>query len=180
MKKNVTVETYLALLRGINVGGHKPVNMEELKKLFESLKFENVKTLINSGNVAFDSDEIKTETLSKKIKEKISTNLGYKVETFVLGIKTIEEILRLNPFRKIKKGDTAYVTFLPSGLTAPKLPLKSQNGDFEVLLIKNSAAFSVSRRVNGKSGYPNIFLEKTLKVPATTRNWNTINKIVRY
>ncbi|WP_276322385.1 DUF1697 domain-containing protein [Cohnella luojiensis] len=65
--------TYIALLRGINVSGQKLIKMEHLKGLFESLKFGNIRTYIQSGNVLFESAEDDPELLTKKIEQAIGT-----------------------------------------------------------------------------------------------------------
>ena len=62
------MESYIALLRGINVGGHKKILMADLRELFEKLNFKNVKTYIQSGNVVFHSTEEKIDVLESKIK----------------------------------------------------------------------------------------------------------------
>ena len=170
---------YAAFLRGINVGGHKQVKMEDLRKAFESLKFKNVKTYINSGNVLFDSEE-KSDLIRKEIKDKLNKLLGYEIEVFIQNIKQLKNIIKLNPFKKAKKDEMKYATFLPSGLRISKLPISSQDNDVEVFFIKNDIAFSLSRKVKGKYGFPNGFIEKKFKVSATTRNWNTINKIINF
>ena len=106
--------------------------------------------------------------------------MGYEITVFLRGIKEIEKIIKKNPFNKIKKDEIIYATFLPSEFKAPKLPIKSPNNDIEVLEIKKGIAFSVSRKVKGRYGFPNGFIEKKLNIMATTRNWNTINKIIKY
>ncbi len=170
---------YAAFLRGINVGGHKQIKMESLREIFESLGFENVKTYINSGNVIFDAED-DSKDMVKKIENKISKVIGYEVAVFLKTIKEIQDIVKTNHFKKIKKDETAYVTFLPLELKAPKVPIASNNGDVEVLSLKNNVAFSISRKINGRYGFPNGLIEKKLKCLATTRNWNTINKIISY
>ena len=170
---------YAAFLRGINVGGHKQIKMEDLQKAFESLGFKSVKTYINSGNVIFDS-ESNFKDMIKKIENKINKRFGFNISVFLISINEIKQIIKSNPLKKIKKDEAMYVTFLPTNLKISTLPIKSSNNDVEVFSIKEGVAFSISRKVNGRYGFPNGFIEKKLKCPATTRNWNTINKIVNY
>ena len=80
---------YIALLRGINVGGQKRIKMIDLKIAFESLNFKNVKTYIQSGNVIFDSDSTDTIKLTNQIEKKISETFGFLVKTI---IRTDEEL----------------------------------------------------------------------------------------
>ena len=65
------MKTYIAILRGINVSGHKMIKMEAIRKMFEELNFKNVKTYIQSGNVVFQSKEINSDKIEKKISKKI-------------------------------------------------------------------------------------------------------------
>src|ERR1700674_4550492 len=68
---------YISMLRGINVGGHKPVKMDQLRKSFEALGFEQVQTYIQSGNVVFKTGKASPAVLSKKIEEKILKDFGF-------------------------------------------------------------------------------------------------------
>src|SRR6267154_973440 len=71
--------TYISLLRGINVGGHKRVKMDLLRKSFEGLGFDQVKTYIQSGNVVFSGRKLSTAALSSKIEAKILADFGFSV-----------------------------------------------------------------------------------------------------
>ena len=170
---------YVAFLRGINVGGHKIIKMQDLCSIFESLGFTNIKTYIQSGNVLFDSSEKDTGALSSKIESGLGKKLGYKVNVLLQTMDKIQNIVRSNLFRKIKlNGDTkAYLTFLSSKPSGLKFPIESKNKDVEVINIKDNAAFCLAHKVNGKFGFPNLFIEKQFKMPATTRNLTTVEKI---
>lgn len=76
------MNTYIALLKGINVGGHKKVPMAELRKLFSKSGFENVQTYIQSGNVIFKSSE-QTITIEDKIQKAIMAHFGFEVSVLV-------------------------------------------------------------------------------------------------
>ena len=89
---------YIALLRGINLGGNVMVKMEELRKAFEGLGFENVKTYINSGNVAFDSRKTTESKLVDQIESAVEKMVGRPVAVMVRSQKDIERILAENPF----------------------------------------------------------------------------------
>ncbi|HLC50590.1 MAG TPA: DUF1697 domain-containing protein [Candidatus Nanoarchaeia archaeon] len=167
---------YIAFLRGINVSGQKLIKMEVLREIF-SAKFKNVKTYIQSGNVVFESNE-NADSVKEKSQNIIKKKLGHDVGVFIRTISQIEEIIRKNPFKKKKlsEDETAYVTLLPKN-TKIKTPMKSKNGDVEVFASADDAAFCISRKINGKGSFPNGFIEKELKIRATTRNWNTIENI---
>jgi uncharacterized protein (DUF1697 family) len=172
---------FVALLRGINVGGHKKVKMEDLRRLFESFGFKNVKTYIASGNVLFETEETDIPNLRKKIEKKLMQAFGFKVAVILRTIPEIKELIILNPFKNIKVDENVrlYVTFLAekpkSGL---KLPYESPGKDFRILQKTNGEIFSVlyvlptARTVDLMT-----LIEKEFGKVSTTRNWNTVQKI---
>lgn len=167
---------YVAFLRAINVGGNTIIKMADLKKIFESLGFENVQTYIQSGNVIFDSDEKDTASLEKQIERQIETATGHKTQLFVRTLREVQAIAKKCPF-SVKDGETAYVTFLNSKPDKKQhealLAFKSQADDFD---IRGRDVYSL-RRDREKSILSNNFIEKILKVSGTTRNMTVIRKI---
>ena len=91
------MKRYMALLRGINISGKNKVVMAELKKEFESLKFEDVKTYLNSGNVIFSSREENSEKITKQIEEMLKKNYDFKIPVFVLEQGKLKDILEHAP-----------------------------------------------------------------------------------
>ena len=173
---------YVAFLRGINVGGKKLIKMEDLRRVLESSGFRNVQTFIQSGNVIFESSEIDREALTTKIEKKLLKAFGHDVTVVLQTVGELETILKLNPFRKIKPGADVmrFVVLLSAEPESKnKLPLVSATEKLEVLAIKNRAVFILChRKPNGFFSFPNNFSEKHFGVAATTRNWNTIQRIV--
>ena len=173
---------YVALLRGINVGGRKLIKMEDLSRVFARSGFKNVRTFIQSGNVIFDAAQTNSDVLARKIEKTLLESFGHEVTVIVRTIAELEDILKRNPFKKIKPGADVvmFVTFLSAEPNSrPKLPLISATENLEVFAIQDRAAFILARRKkNGASGFPNNFIEKQLGVSATTRNWTTVGKIV--
>jgi uncharacterized protein (DUF1697 family) len=174
---------YVALLRGINVGGRKLIKMAELVRIFTNAGCQNTRTYIQSGNVIFDSAAANSSALTNKIERTLQKELGYPVTVILRKLSDLEAIVRRNPFKKFAKALDAYpfVVFLRGDPQhKPKLPLLSQIENLEVFEIKDGVAFIIARRKkDGRSGNPNAFVEKQLGVPGTTRNWNTVNKIVK-
>ena len=173
---------YVAFLRGINVGGKKLIKMEDLRRVIESLRFKNVKTFIQSGNVICDSPETDRPALVRKIERRLLKVFGHQVTVVLLTLDELKDIPKHNPFKKIKPGADVmmFVAFLAADPeTKTKLPLVSSTEKLEVLSIKHRAAFILCRRKkNGFFSFPNNFVEKQFGVAATTRNWTTVNKIV--
>src|ERR671912_425296 len=89
---------YVALLRGINVGGATMMKMSDLKAEFEGLGFENVRTYINSGNIAFDAKKSAESKLIDRIESAIEKRFGRNVPLMVREQNDIERILNSNPF----------------------------------------------------------------------------------
>jgi len=175
---------HVAFLRAINVAGQKLIKMEELARIFASMGFRNVHTYIQSGNVIFDHASANSAGLRKKIEKTLHGVLGYEVTVILRPLAEIEAIVERNPFRKIKAGADVmlFVVFLSDEpQIKPKLPLISTTENLEVFEVKDRAAFILSRRKKtGWFGYPNKFVEKALGVSGTTRNVNTVRKIVDF
>src|ERR1041385_3554744 len=104
--------TFLSILRGINVGGQKKILMKDLKALYEELKFKNVITYIQSGNVIFESSSSKDT--AKNIEQKIEEKYGFNVPVIMRTVDEIQTVLKGNPFLKEKNVDVErlHVTFL--------------------------------------------------------------------
>ena len=173
---------YIAFLRGINVGGQKLIKMEKLGRAFTSFGLKNVRTYIQSGNVIFDAADKNPAVLTQKIEKKLHKLLGYNVNVLLRTFREVEDIVKRNPFKGIKPAADIkmYVTFLSKEPAVKlKIPLKSSKEGLEVSRIDNRDAFILSRMVKGRFGFPNNFLEKELGGPATTRNWTTVNKVIK-
>ena len=171
---------YIALLRGINVSGQKIIKMEVLKKLFELLKFKNVRTYIQSGNVIFDSTEKEPDLLTEKIENHLKKSFSYEVTVMIRTSAEIEKVISQNPFSKIKldKDYNLYVTFLSEEPTADlKKSFINSSDEVATFNIFKKEVYTLYNRINAKHPFSNNFVEKKLKVVATTRNWNVVNKI---
>ena len=171
----------VGFFRGINVGGNKKVPMAELKKTFESMGFKNIRTVLASGNIIFESKTESLPALTKKISSELERIFGFTVPTILKAREELENYAASQPFKGIKvtKDTRFYITFLidESKSTLP-LPYISEDKSFTILKIAGKAVFSVLEL--GKSGTPEAMgiLEKEFGKNITTRNWNTINKIL--
>ena len=109
------MQTYISILRGINVSGQKKIQMTGLKALYEELKFKAVTTYIQSGNVIFKTGKKESdETLSKKIEKAIQEKYHFDVPVIIRTVEEIENIISINPFLKQSGIDTEklHITFL--------------------------------------------------------------------
>ena len=91
---------YVALLRGINVGGHKLIKMKELARIFTDNGLKNVRTYIASGNVIFESGSANKAALTRKIEKALQQTLGYEVTVVLRTLSEIESIVNRNPFKR--------------------------------------------------------------------------------
>src|SRR5258708_17917811 len=92
--------TYISMLRGINVGGHKRIKMDQLRKSFEALGFEQVKTYIQSGNVVFSGGKLSSAVVSTKIEGKIFGDFCFLVSVISMTQDELERTMQQNPFVK--------------------------------------------------------------------------------
>ena len=173
---------YIAFLRAVNVGG-RVVKMEEIRRILSTNEFQNVTTYIQSGNVIFDSAEKKVANITEKIETTLSESLGYKVSVVIRTIPEIANIIKDNPFGEPSATEQLYVSFLsdvPDGknVTILSASLATQGEKIEV--INKEAYILCEKGTYGNSIFSNNFLEKKLKVIATTRNWATVNKMMTY
>lgn len=170
--------TYISILRGINVGGRKRIKMAELKELYESLNFQNVKTYIQSGNAVFQYKEIPSMEITAQIKNKINEVFGFDVAVFIWTKDEFQKIIEKNPF-KDDEINKLYVTFLSEiPLTCPISEIENRKDEFEKFKIFDKEVYLVIPGGYGKTNLSNNFFEKKLKVSATTRNWKTTNRLL--
>lgn len=176
------MHTFIALLRGINVGGNKKVPMADLTKALNKAGYENVKTLLNTGNVVLDAQEMKPEKVGKDVEALLEKTFKFPVPVL---IRTFEELTKLNkadPFKSVKiTGDTLlYVTFLTGPAKgAIKVPYVSENKALKILSASKTEVFWVLERLPGvKSTDAMLVVEKEWGKGVTTRNWNTVQKLL--
>lgn len=174
--------TYISILRGINVNGQKLIKMGALKIMYEKRGFENVKTYIQSGNVIFKTLEMDEKILEKNISSSLKEDFGFEVSIIVLSIDTWKGITENNPFLKEKLKDPQFfhVTFLannPSDIDKEQIIVKKQAN--EEIAFSTHAVYLYCPNGYGKTKLNNNFLEAKLKVRATTRNWKTVNELLK-
>jgi uncharacterized protein (DUF1697 family) len=172
------MKTYVALLRGINLGAHNKVPMADLRALFDDLGAEDVETYVQSGNVVFKSAD-GAEKLARAIERKIRRDLGLSVTVLVLTRPQLTKVLGSNPFAKAKKEPAKlHVTFLA------EKPARNRVGKLDPERAKPDEFRLVGRQVYlhcpngyGRTKLTNAYFEKQLGVAATTRNWKTVTKL---
>jgi uncharacterized protein (DUF1697 family) len=175
---------YIALLRGINVGGKNMIKMADLKRIFETLGLSQLETYIQSGNILFESAE-NEDTLREKIQKEIEKAYGFSVAVVLRTSEELVQIIEDCPFTKDEiiqaemantEGESLYVSLLthaPEQEYKDKLDsYRSENDEFQMM---NRDIYILLRHSIRNSKLANNLPK--LDVAATTRNWKTMNKL---
>ena len=174
--------THIALLRAINVGGRALVKMEDLRKAFERAGCLSVRTYINSGNVLFELPAGPRTAVLEKVCRGVGALLGNEPDILYRTGRELERIVADKPFKGLegKPAVKFYVVFLSrKAKKKPKLPYLSVKEAVEIVAMTDREICIVSRpKKNGFYGFPNGVVESELGVSATSRNWNTVTKLV--
>ena len=168
---------FVALFRGINVGGNHQVKMDALRALHEALGLQGVAAYIQSGNVVFTSDDTDVVALKKRLEERFEQAFGFSSEVMLRTSAELEAIIGRSPFKDQPGRDTRLVVvlFLASSpdATAQEALLKAHAGP-EELFISGQEAYIYYPDGQGRSKLSGSFIEKKLKTMGTARNWNTV------
>jgi uncharacterized protein (DUF1697 family) len=171
----------VAFLRAVNVGGHATLEMSALRRIFESAGCTNVRTYIQSGNVIYEAPRSAGAALRRRIGRGLAEHLGQEVAVAYRTVRDLQRASDAALFGSLEDDPDVklYVGFLiAEPKRVPLLPLSSPRDGLEVTHVTKREIFVVSRRIKGRYGFPNNFIEKELGVPATTWNWNTVRKIL--
>jgi len=171
---------YVSMLRGINVGGHNRIKMDQLRTSLEALGLQQVKTYIQSGNVVFKADKISPAALSKKIEAKILSEFGLSISVISRTADEINKTIETNPFLGERGVDPEklHVTFLseaPAASALKKLEALTAAPDQSRCLGKELYLY-FPNGVSGSSLWKHP-LDRVLSVVTTTRNWRTVNAL---
>lgn len=172
----MAITKWIALLRGINVGGNNKLPMKDLVAELKTMKLTNIATYIQSGNVVFDSSRSGRDKLARDIATTVETRFGFRPEVLLLKTKELSELIRSNPFPDAE----------PTKVSCFVLNAEPDEPDLDS--IEELKADSESFSLIGKVGYFHApegsgrsklaaRLERLLGVSATARNFRTISKI---
>lgn len=172
------MKTYIALFRGMNIGGKNIVRMDELRSILERLGLNDIKTYLQSGNAVFRSDETDAPKLADRISEAIEKKRGFKPRALLLEEKDLEKAIESNPFPEAESNPKALALMFP--FSPPADPdfktlddLKTKTEKYKlignVFYLFAPDGFGRSKLATG--------VEKCLRVPTTGRNWRTVRGI---
>ena len=168
---------FIALFRGINVGGKNILPMKDLVGILEGMGCENVKTYIQSGNVVFRTKKEHAHTIATEMRARILEHHGFEPKVFLLELSELQEAIDKNPFSP-EEGKALHFFFLESHPKHPDL-------DRLMALKSTSEEFTLHKKVFylyapdgiGRSKLA-AKVEQSMGVPVTARNWNTVRKLM--
>jgi uncharacterized protein (DUF1697 family) len=167
----------ISMLRGVNLGPHNRIKMDALRALYSSLKLEDPRTYVQSGNVIFRTKEKNLAALSKKIQTAIEREFGFRPAVILRTTDELRQAIAVTPFaasRKLEPGKIL-VTFLSDapGSEAETALVRFNSCPEEVHLLGRELYIYFPNGA-GRSKLPWSSLEKLMKVTGTARNWNSV------
>ena len=172
------MNTYIALLRGINVGGQKKVPMADLRELLSRAGFKNVKTYIQSGNVIFQSSEENIQKLEQQMQSAIINHFGFEVPVLVKTPVDFQDILKDCPFSETEKINSYFVLLFSKPKTEAVEEVKSLSCPNETFVVTDACVYLHCATGYGKAKLNNNVFERKLKTTATARNYKTMVKLL--
>jgi uncharacterized protein (DUF1697 family) len=171
---------YVALLRGINVGGNKKVPMAQLRKLLEGLGYTDVATLLQSGNAVFSAKEKSPAKVVKQLETAIAQEFGFEVSVIIRTRDELAAVIQANPLPGAEDAPSQFtVTFLSDVPDRKRLkeldPQAYLPDEFQVVGREIYARFPHGM---GRSKLALLLSTPRLGVTPTARNWNTVTKLL--
>ncbi len=172
--------TYIALLRGINVGGRNKIPMADLRSLFASAGFADARTLLQSGNVVFEGPRQSVAALEQLLEAETQARFGLSIDYVVRTATEWKRIIADNPFTTEAERDPSHTLVMLLKSTATTAAVRTLNDEIEGREIVRSAGkqlYMIYPDGIGRSKLTNAVIEKKLNVRGTARNWNTVVKL---
>ena len=170
---------FVALLRGVNVGGNNMISMKSLKESFEAMGFTNVSTYINSGNIIFQSKEDDPRKLEKKIEQMLSSEYQLESKVVLRSLSELEKLVKALPQNWGDNSDWRFnVIFLRHSIDSEKIldELPANSDIEEVLYRPGTLLWSVQASEANRSKFVKLSTRKSFK-DMTVRNLNTTRKL---
>lgn len=172
--------TYVALLRAINVGGHQPVAMSQLRSLIKDLGFDDARSLLQTGNLVFHGGSKTCTSLEVLLETQAEERLGLSTAFFVCTAKEWNAVIAQNPFPCEAESDPAHLVVLclkdapsPGDVEALQAAIKGP----EVTQVDGKHLYAMYPAGIGRSKLTSKLIEDKLRTRATGRNWNTVLKL---
>ncbi len=172
--------TYIALLRAVNLAGYQKVAMAELRQMLAGLDFSNPRSVLQSGNLLFESDEGKTADLERRLETEAARRLGLSTDFFVRTASEWRRLIDRNPFPDEARRDPAHLLVLVAK-TAPTAAatrgLQAAITGREVVRADGRQIYAIYPDGIGRSKLTTGVIEKALRTRVTGRNWNTVLRL---
>ena len=170
---------FVALLRGVNVGGHNKIKMDVLRGLCESLKCENPQTYVQSGNVVFRTKEKNPATLAKRIEDAIEKELGFRPAVILRTAAEMKDVVAKNPFakRQFDPAKLAVIFFADRFSTEVKKQVLELKVGPEEIKAADRELYIYFPDGMGRSKLP-AAMGRVTKNAGTARNWNSVTKLL--
>ncbi|MDI1290369.1 MAG: DUF1697 domain-containing protein [bacterium] len=182
------VSTYVALLRGVNVGGNNKIPMAALRSALEAAGFDRVRTYIQSGNVLVDSRKAKPETLAARVRAVIDDTFGLEIATIVVDSARLASVVAATPYGDEPDPRRVHVFFLPAEPTDEALAKVAQlqeasaaKGARDSITVDGAVMY-----LHTPDGFGTSDLAKSLSTrgagihrSGTARNWATVTTLLR-
>lgn len=170
---------YIALFRGINVGGKNALPMKALTGIVEAQGYTGVRSYIQSGNVVFESTQAKAETFPKDIGDAIMREYGFCPDIHIMSAKALKKAVDKNPFSMAEaEPNSLHLFFLADTPKHPDLDALQQiKTDSESFKLIGSVFYLHAPDGVGRSKLA-AQAEKRLGASATARNWNTVTRLL--
>ena len=173
---------HISFLRGINVGGHNKIRMPDLRQLYESLGLGDVRTILQSGNVVFRTDENNLRDVRRRIEAGILDAFGFEVSAILRSAKEFRNLNARQPFDdgQLSQGGKIAIVFLDGEPSEDALSdLRDSNPGRETIQAHGNELYIFYADGMAGSKLNNKRIESTLKTTASARNWNTCQRLLK-
>jgi uncharacterized protein (DUF1697 family) len=174
------MQAIIAMLRGVNVGPHNRISMQELRTLCGSLQLQNAQTYVQSGNVVFTSNERNLSALAKRIEDAFERTFGFRARVILRSAAEMQTVIAKNPFAKRKEIDPRklLVTFLSEELSPEaRKQLEEAKAGPEEIRAQARELYVYFPNGMGRSKLPAV-MDRVLRKTGTARNWNSVTKLL--
>jgi uncharacterized protein (DUF1697 family) len=174
------MSTHIALLRGINVGGHRMVSMADLRSFLTDIGLRNAQSLLQSGNLVFDAGRRSTSAIEKLLETEAAKRLELATDFYVYTADDWRSVIERNPMPDAAKRDPSHFIVLFLKAAPDERALRAALAGYagpETVRASGKQLYIVYPLGMGKSRLSAVLTEKTLGTRGTARNWNTVLKL---
>ena len=174
---------YAAFFRNLNLGRPNRPTRVQFEEAFAQAGAESATSFLTNGTMVFTvGPGARARKVLAGACQSLRAGCGLREPAFIRSVDYLAELVAQDPFAGVDPGSVHVrcVSLLhPDSAALPELPLESMRGDVRILQCTGTEALSVSLKIGNTPGSPNAYLEKLLDMPATTRSWNTVVRLVR-